>query len=67
LTKDELTEHLKNFRYQSISRPGERGLMQHHIKALSDYLYPLLQKEGEAKAHDPNCYPSHTKKTTTDL
>lgn len=35
--RERVTRALRRFRYES-SRGGKRGLMEHHIKALSDFL-----------------------------
>lgn len=43
MNKNELKDLLRNFRYQSLSGHGERGLMNHHIEALSDYLLPHFE------------------------
>lgn len=43
MTKNELKDLLRGFRYQSLSGHGERGLMDHHIEALSDYLLPYFE------------------------
>jgi hypothetical protein len=40
---NQIEELLVNFRYQSSSGRGERGLMPHHIEALKQYLIPFIQ------------------------
>lgn len=44
MNREQLVSLLQDFRYQS-SMPGrgERGLGQHHIDALCDYLLPYLK------------------------
>ena len=42
MNREQLKEILKNHRYQSL-RGYERGLMDHHIEALSDYLSPYFE------------------------
>jgi len=52
MIKKQLKEHLEKFRYESKRGLGKRGLMKHHIDALTDYLYPLINSE---KTQEP-CY-----------
>lgn len=42
MTIEQLTEVLREFRYMSKRGLGMRGLANHHITALADYLYPII-------------------------
>lgn len=50
----QLHELLTNFRYQSLSGRGERGLMPHHIAALEQHLLPFIQPLAEKAARYEN-------------
>ena len=49
-----LVELLRAFRYQSSIGRGERGLGDHHVEALADYLAPLVRVQPE-RPRMPRC------------
>lgn len=44
MLQEDLKKFLTDFRYQSQSGLGQRGLMAHHIEALTKELVPFIEK-----------------------